>query len=231
VNVILALVLVCLSTVTSASEAIICNSDKGKKEAVIYTSLSEDGLCKVDYRFNGLEKTLLSGASQDKCERQAEQIVSMHRDKWGWDCQLLSEYQPSSDLAEVLGTASEGISEKTVNEYKRASSLSAAVASLSNIRMMVQEHYMRNGEMPTKLSDLRLSRSDMADSQYIRDLTLGEGGVIYFLGKGNLGYDTVVSLEQKDVLGGTSSEMVCTTSEKFNRIDYCGYDPTLKFPF
>lgn len=187
----------------------------GQKERYIRVVQIKPGQplpCEVRYVKDGESATLWQAEHEaGYCERKADAFLAQHRE-WGWRCQALPD-----------------MSNPEIDQYQRRALLSQALATATPFKLQVTEYAMVQGHYPDSLEALGLNRTDMRDSQHLRDLRLAEGGRIMVLMDARLGELATLELAPRTALGGMSTEWQCRTNVPDTPVGPCEYDPGLSF--
>jgi hypothetical protein len=123
----------------------------------------------------------------------------------------------------------QNLTNKTINNYKYRASFTQALAAIGPFKAQAAIYAGETGHFPQDVSDIGFTRDDMRTSSFFSDLRFGTNGEILVLGNVTLGVDTVIKLEPRFTLGGTSIEWRCTTNADMVDGSLCDHDKSVTF--
>lgn len=121
------------------------------------------------------------------------------------------------------------LTNKTINSYKYRASFAQALAAIGPIKTQAAIYASENGRFPQEVGDIGFTREDMRTSSFFSDLRFGTNGEILVQGNSTLGENSVIRLEPRFTLGGTTIEWRCTTNAEKVDSSMCDYDKSVTF--
>jgi len=118
---------------------------------------------------------------------------------------------------------------RITNNYKYRASFAQALAATGPFKAQTAIYAGETRHFPQDVSDIGFTRDDMRTSSFFSDLRFGTNGEILVLGNDALGINTVIKLEPRFTLGGTSIEWRCTTNADMVDSSLCDHDKSLTF--